>query len=339
MDNTFRAGAVLHDGVVSPLETMAEALPHEDAKFMERLGAAEGFALFDVEEDAALFWPGAVDFLRARGKRYSLAFAIRVDGRLYGQISLAFAERPQLEVQQTALVHALSTQAALAIQLTALAQASRNAETARAVAAERNRMAGEIHDSLAQSFTSIALQSESLLSELDPHSPLRGTLAIIQKTARRGLAEARTSVLVLQPVNEAVGELEVALTELAERSNIPGSITCEFRTHTEACALSADVRSAVLRVAQEAVSNALRHSGAKRIDVQFDVHDGEATLTVTDDGLGLREPERRGGLGIPGMRARAESLGGVLTVFAPTEGRGTTVRMRVDCHATQATDS
>ena len=77
-------------------------------------------------------------------------------------------------MQQTGLVQALSTQAALAIQLTRLAREPLSAETAAAIATERNRMAGEIHDSLAQAFTSIALQTEAMLSELGHPSPLRG---------------------------------------------------------------------------------------------------------------------------------------------------------------------
>ena len=272
-------------------------------------------------------------FHARNGSRAIRCVPMVVGAKLIGWLALGFADLDPDTAKEVSLLRVLADQATTAVEMARLADVAQHA----AIIEERNRMAGEIHDSLAQSFTSIALQSESLLSGLDPRSPLRGTLGIIEKTARRGLAEARTSVLVLQPVKEAFGELELALKELAERSNIPGSIACEFRTHTEPCALSADVRSAVLRVAQEAVSNALRHSGARKIVVNFDVHDGEATLTVTDDGFGLREPERRGGLGIPGMRARAESLGGALTVFAGTESHGTTVRMRVDCHATQAT--
>ena len=274
-------------------------------------------------------------FHARNGSRSIRCVPMLVGAKLIGWLGLGFADLEPDTAKEVSLLRVLADQATTAVEMARLAGIAQNA----AITEERNRMAGEIHDSLAQSFTSIALQSESLLSGLDPESSLRGTLGIIEKTARRGLAEARTSVLVLQPVKEAVGELELALKELAERSNIPGSIACEFRTRTEPCALSTDVRSAVLRVAQEAVSNALRHSGARKIVVNFDVHDGEATLTITDDGRGLRErePERRGGLGIPGMRARAESLGGALTVFAGTERHGTTVRMRVDCHAAKAT--
>jgi signal transduction histidine kinase len=336
-DEGFRLGAVLHDGLPAPAEPVLGMMTRSEARFRERLSDASGFCLLDVdvEEDAAVFEPEAVEYLRARGKRYSASFAIRVDGRLYGQISLSFAERPRIKPQQTALVQALSTQAALAIQVTRLAQASQDAETARAIAAERNRMAGEIHDSLAQSFTSIALQTESLIAKLSADAPWRPTLELIESTARTGLAEARSSVLALRPVGDAVGELHDALTQLAERCTIAGSVICEFLPETKPCVLRADIRDAVLRVAQEAVTNALRHARCERIVISLHIDKGYVRLSVEDDGDGIRALPTSGltGFGIEGMRGRAHALGGSLTVEPKPGGRGTIVGMSVACDA------
>jgi signal transduction histidine kinase len=136
----------------------------------------------------------------------------------------------------------------------------------------RSRMAGEIHDSLAQAFTSIALQTEAMLSEVDERSLLRESLSVVEETARIGLAEARSSVLALRPLGEGAMNLERAL---------------------------------------EALANALRHAEAKQVVIHFDVAEPWATLSIRDDGVGIgnASPSARSGLGLPGMRARAAALG------------------------------
>ncbi len=234
------------------------------------------------------------------------------------------------------LVSALAQLATLAIELTRLGEAAQREALSHAVLEERTRIAGDIHDNLAQSFTSIAMQSESLLSAIDDESPFRRTLERIERTARLGLAEARSSVVALRPVRDGVGDLETALDQLAERCNIEGTVTCEFRARTEACVLSPDVREAVLRVSQEAVSNALRHSGGSSITIAFEVHEGRARLAVTDDGVGPPDlvSAARAGFGIEGMRARASALGGTLHLTGGPHGRGTRVEMAVACDAT-----
>jgi signal transduction histidine kinase len=192
-------------------------------------------------------------------------------------------------------------------------------------------MAGEIHDSLAQAFTSIALQTEAMLLEIDDGSPLRESLSVVEETARIGLAEARSSVLALRAVGEQPGDLELALASLASRCTIPGTLECRFRSEAPSSRLSAEARDALLRVAQEAVANALRHARARVVDIHYEAVDGRATLSIRDDGVGMSGPsssERRG-LGVSGMRARAAALGGTLTVEAPAGGVGTEVRLSI----------
>jgi signal transduction histidine kinase len=96
-----------------------------------RLLAADPYTVFDAEREPELFWPGAVEFLRAHGCRYALAFPIRLGGRLLGQLSVAYAAPPRLSAEQTTLVRALSTQAALAIEVTRLGDKAREAAVAR----------------------------------------------------------------------------------------------------------------------------------------------------------------------------------------------------------------
>jgi signal transduction histidine kinase len=99
--------------------------------------------------------------------------------------------------------------------------------------------------------------------------------------------------------------------------------------------LSADARDAALRVAQEAVANALRHAKATRVDIYYEAVQGWMKLSVRDDGVGIRNvtPPARSGVGISGMRARAAALGGTLTVEAAADGRGTEVRLSTPADA------
>ncbi len=276
-----------------------------------------------------------IAFHQRNGTRAILVLPLLAGTRLVGYLGLGFAEEEPAVGRQATLLRVLADQATTAVELARLAEQARSAATAEAIATERNRLAREVHDSLAQCFTSIAMQTEALLAGLHPASSLGERLAVIDKTARRGLIEARAAVFALQPVGDGLGEIERALRELCESCNVEGAIACDLRTRLEPCVLTADVCSAVLRVAQEAVTNALRHSQGHTILVQFEVCDGEAVLSVTDDGVGCDAYGRHDGFGITGMRTRTESLGGALTVFAGPAGCGTTVRMRVDCAATK----
>jgi signal transduction histidine kinase len=301
------------------------------------------FVKLSTHVDSDLMWPGATEWHRRRGRTEALAFAVKVGAEPLGVIGLSFTDRSKMTDVQEHLVRTLSNQFALAVQMNDLAEQAKRAavdrETGRAIAAERSRMAGEIHDSLAQAFTSIALQTEALLSEVGEESPLRESLSVVEETARIGLAEARSSVLALRPVGDKPGDLDLALESLANRCTIPGTLACSFRSGPVSCPLSADARDTALRVAQEAVANALRHAKAKRVDIHYEAVDGWMKLIVRDDGVGIRNvtPPARSGVGISGMRARAAALGGTLTVEAAADGRGTEVRLATPADARAAT--
>jgi signal transduction histidine kinase len=145
-----------------------------------------------------------------------------------GILGLRFSEGREFRPEELEIARTLATQASLAIELTRLADAARQS----AVLQERNRLAGEIHDSLAQSFTGISMQlgmaQEVLLNKEDDG------LSYIERAndlARFGLAEARRSTLSLQPAAFKDPGLIDALRMLVERSNIPGRLRCTFRSN------------------------------------------------------------------------------------------------------------
>jgi signal transduction histidine kinase len=203
------------------------------------------------------------------------------------------------------------------------------AEREAGAVAERERLAREIHDTLAQGFTSIVM-----LSQAGEAAAARGDtagaaerLAEIQATARDNLAEARALVAAMSPPSLGDGLLE-AVTRLAHRHTQRTGVPVEVTVTGEVRPLSPASEVAALRAAQESLSNAERHSGAGGIEVSIAYDEDGATVTVADDGDGFDPTAPRTGFGLDGLAARAESVGGWAEVDSEP-GRGTRVRVRV----------
>ncbi|MFD8211417.1 sensor histidine kinase [Streptomyces sp. NPDC059695] len=201
------------------------------------------------------------------------------------------------------------------------------------VADERRRLAAEIHDTIAQGLTGIVTQLQAASAAPGPERA-EAHLRRAADLARHSLGEARRSVRNLGPVALEHDELPEALrktvADWAERTGVDARFTV---TGTEA-PLHDEVAATLLRIAQEALSNAARHSGAARAGVTLSYMGDEITLDVRDDGRGFDPLARRerpgdsGGFGLDGMRARAERLAGTVAVeTAP--GEGTAVSARV----------
>jgi GAF domain-containing protein len=279
---------------------------------------------------------GVIHWRSAMGYSAHSVHALLVGQRVVGLVCLLFGKEGSLADSRLELVHALCQPLALALELGRQAHVARATAERTAALAERERIAGEIHDSLAQSFTSIAMQSESLAERLGDETPHARVLRLIERTAREGLAEARASVLALTPVDGTPGALGRALAELAERCHVQGRVHCRFETSGAPCALSETVRQSLLRIAQEASSNALRHSGGNELVLRLEYAQPAVRLIVSDNGLGhLAEVDARhhGGFGVAGMMARAAAIGGTLSL-RPSELGGLAVCVQCPCVGT-----
>ncbi|MCC9307503.1 sensor histidine kinase [Kitasatospora sp. RB6PN24] len=186
--------------------------------------------------------------------------------------------------------------------------------------AERQRLAAEIHDTLAQGLSSIVLLARSAESAL-PSDPSAAAERIgeLGRTAAENLAEARRFVRELTPPALEEASLSEALRRLAERRG------ADFHLEGEPCPLPVEGEVALLRLTQQALANAVQHAQATRIAVTLGYLDHEVTLDVFDDGVGFDPHTHRSGeqsgFGLHGMRERMAALGGVLTVeSAPGEG-------------------
>ncbi|ANC31210.1 sensor histidine kinase [Isoptericola dokdonensis] len=207
------------------------------------------------------------------------------------------------------------------------------------VAAERERVAREIHDTLAQGFTSVVTQAQAASAALDrgEDRTARERLHLIETTARENLAEARGLVAAFAPVQLQDSTLSEALRRLADRFTAETGTT--VRVDVDGPVDASDDGGTIgpasdvvlLRAAQEALSNVRRHAGASAVTVRLRRADGAVELEVSDDGRGL-PPQLSEGFGLTGMRERAAAAGGELEVGPGTAG-GTRVRLRLPVSA------
>lgn len=225
------------------------------------------------------------------------------------------------------LIEMLAAHAAIAIENARLYERSRELS----VVEERNRLARELHDAVSQKLFGLVLTAEAAgtLAESDPDAA-RAQLERLQELAREAIAELRSIIFELRPPE---------LDEEGLAATLRKHVDVLRRVHEPEIELVADgeprldapAAGEVLRIAQEALQNALRHAGAGRIDVRLSADDTTLVLEVADDGAGFdpAAPDVRSRrLGLTSMEERARSLGGTLEISSE-RGTGTTVRLEV----------
>lgn len=205
------------------------------------------------------------------------------------------------------------------------------AERDRGVLEERERLSREIHDTLAQGFTSVLTLSRAADAALarGDIDTARERLALVDATARDNLSEARLIVAELTPGHLQSRTLVEALGRLVAAVSSESQVTCSLGVEGDPVPLGGTGEVVLLRCAQECLANVRRHAGARRCSVTADYRDPQVVvLTVSDDGRGFDPTARPSGYGLDGLRARATEVGGSLSVTS-TLGRGTTVTLEV----------
>lgn len=200
-----------------------------------------------------------------------------------------------------------------------LEAASRSGEERReAVMGERIRLAREVHDTLAQGFTGIVVQINAAEQiALDKNEETWNHLEKARALARRSLDEARRSILLLRSNDLRDSDLLGAIEKTGRNLLADESIQLETEREGDSYVLPAEIETELLRVGQEAVANAIRHSGAKKITVSLRYLPHEVALRVSDDGTGSLQ--RGPGLGIRGMEERMQRVRGHLEIIAQPE--------------------
>jgi signal transduction histidine kinase len=198
------------------------------------------------------------------------------------------------------------------------------------VTEERERLAGEIHDTLAQGFTSILtlVQAATAILRDDPDRAT-GHLRLAADTARDNLGEARALVGALAPAALGTGTLVDALRRQATRVRDESGIDVGIETSGDVGSLPMSVEVVLLRATQEALTNVRKHSGAATATVRLTVTGPAAVLVVADDGVGFDPAAPSTGFGMAAMRSRATQVGGSVSVTSGPEHGGTTLRVEV----------
>jgi two-component system, NarL family, sensor histidine kinase UhpB len=193
--------------------------------------------------------------------------------------------------------------------------------------AERRRIARELHDDVGQTLTGVVLQLEGLQRATPP--ALAEQLELVQESAREGVEKVREIARGLRP--QALDEfgLRSALVTLAAGFSDRSSLKVRHRVGRQLPPLAPEQDLAIYRVAQESLTNIVRHANAQTVDLELENVDGTVVLAIRDDGRGISDAEVAGsGTGLAGMRERAMLVGGRLSVERRPEG-GTEVRLEV----------
>ncbi|MFF8636590.1 GAF domain-containing sensor histidine kinase [Streptomyces pilosus] len=317
------------DGVGDEQWKAIGPLPRQHGILAAMIDEATPQRLADVRRDPRFGgWPSAhpdlVDFL---------GLPIRDGEEVIGALFLANKNCPKPDgtcgftEDDEELLGILAQHAAIALTNARLYERSRELT----IAEERSRLAHELHDAVSQKLFSLRLtaQAAARLVDRDP-SRAKGELQQVAGLAAEAAEELRAAVVELRPAALDEDGLVATLRTQIQVLDRAHSARVTFTAHGVR-ALPAAQEEAVLRVAQEALHNALRHSGGDHVDVVLERRGGGAVLRVSDDGRGFEtRVVRRAGrhLGLVSMRDRASGVGGRLTVES-APGKGTTIEMEV----------
>jgi len=213
-----------------------------------------------------------------------------------------------------ALLDAMARQATLALHQSQLAEQSRSEARRQAVLEERNRLARDIHDTLAQGFAAILMQLQGAQRSAASLPPaVARSLDTAVDLARTHMVEARRSVTALRP-QEKVEDVAAALERMVELARRGTDVPIEL-TIVDLPPFSGGADREILGIAQEAITNAVRHARARRIRIHAEgVRSIGFRLSVADDGRGIAKERRETGFGMTSMQERADRIGASLTV-------------------------
>jgi PAS domain S-box-containing protein len=262
------------------------------------------------------------EYLKSGGTKKFLRIPTLVGGRVRGFIGIRHGERPNYRPEEIELAQALAHQAMLAIQLNEFAEKSRQS----AILEERNRMARDIHDTLAQGFTGVIVQLEaaddaigcSRRKEANEH------LQRAAELARRSLSEARRSVHALRPEALQAGNFWDALQRIVKNTTAGTALHTKFELRGRLRDLPPVWQENLLHIGQEALTNALKYAHPRNFETRLAFNTKQLRLELRDDGDGFEVNDRHDGFGLAGMRERVEQMGGNVKVTS-ARGKGTKV--------------
>jgi len=293
----------------------------ENAVVQELLFTAAPVVCDDVETDPRVNGDWG-EHLKRNGTKRFLAVPLLVGGQVRGFVGIRHVDRASYRPEEIELTQALAHQAMLAIQLNLFAEQSQQA----AVLEERNRMARDMHDTLAQGFTGVIIQLEAAedatscgqQTEADKHLHRAAALA------RQSLSEARRSVHALRPDALERDNFWDALKGIIKGTTAGTALHTTFELHGKLPELPRIWQENLLHIGQEALTNALKYAHAQNFRTRLTCNGKGVRLELRDDGAGFDLKDRHDGLGLTGMRERVEQMSGDLEITSE-RGKGTKI--------------
>ncbi|HEV7178699.1 MAG TPA: GAF domain-containing sensor histidine kinase [Candidatus Baltobacteraceae bacterium] len=265
-----------------------------------------------------------------RGLRSHASIALRFGKRELGLLNAARAANPSLQQDE------LETLAAIGAQVGVAVERSRLSERAAAAARieERVSLARELHDTIVQDLTAIALHLESA-ERKTKNEPAKAQERIVTALSltRDALDELRRNVDGLRNDPLAGEPLVPAIARLGRTFTSETGVQLNLRAPDHLPELASDAEFTVYRVVSEALANVARHAQARRVEVGIGIESNAMTVTIHDDGRGFETAGPQSGFGLIGMKERAESLGGVLRIRS-TRDAGTTIGLSLPLERT-----
>jgi signal transduction histidine kinase len=279
--------------------------------------------LEDIREGPEFPWRARV---LAQGIVTILVVPMMIAGKVKGVIGVRFAQKRAFRAEELELAQALANQAMLAIQLARLSAQNRQS----AIIEERNRMARDIHDTLAQGFTGVILHLEAAEEAMarERMDIVSGHLHGAGEIARDGLREARRSVQALRPLALEEKKLAEALEDLLTKQTAGTALQAKFTLQGEPRELPPEWEANILRIGQEVLTNVFRHARATEFSAVLIFSDREICLSMHDNGCGFDSAGKYSGFGLQGIAERTEDMEGQLTIQS-AGGRGTTISVAV----------
>jgi signal transduction histidine kinase len=328
-DGTGGFRRFLVSGMSDELIASLGPLPRTHGMLGAMLETDAPYRAADIQDDPRFggWWPRGHPDMRS-----FLGVPIRVRDEVIGAFYLTEKQTGTMfEPTDQELIELLAAHAAIAITNAGLFERSRELS----IVAERNRLALELHDAVSQKLFSLVLTAEAAATQYDRDpAAARAQLERLRTLSREALEELRSLILGLRPPELARDGLAATLRNQAEMLERVHGVPIELSTDGALDgepALSPDTELDVLRIANEALHNAVRHAGAQHVSVRLTGENGTLVLDVSDDGGGFDpgRPELRARhLGLTSMEERARELGGHLEIRS-RPGAGTTVGLEL----------
>ena len=263
------------------------------------------------------------DFNGAQSLSSTLAAPLILGGHNLGWITLCVSDDSELgSWWRIALVESIARHAALALHKSRLFEQKRAEERRKAILEERNRLARDIHDNLAQGFGAILMQLQAAQRDTSPLPPsVAHSIEVAVDLARTHMVEARRSVGALRPIVSDAEDIAKAIKRVAELAQKSSDVPIDVELD-ELPRFGDGVEREIVGIAQEALTNAVRHARAKRITVRAStVRSIGLRLSIADDGRGIPRERSSSGFGMTSMQERADRIGASLTIVtAPRDG-------------------